>query len=89
MTAQTALGLSQQALWIAVKIAGPVIAAGLVVGVIVSVFQAATQIQEQTLLFVPKVLALLGALALLGGWMMTHLVEFARHLFMALPDLAR
>lgn len=89
MNSQTALGLAQQSLWIALKIAGPAIGAGMVVGVAVSVFQAATQIQEQSLLFVPKMLALLATLALLGGWMMTHLVEFTRHLLITLPDLVR
>jgi flagellar biosynthetic protein FliQ len=89
MSQEMALGLGQQSMWIALQIAAPVILAGLVVGLLVSIFQAATQIQEQSLLFVPKVLALVAALGLCGGWMMTRIIEFARALILSLPMFAR
>lgn len=89
MTTEAAVALGQQALWIAAQMAAPVILAGLVVGVVISVFQAATQIQEQSLLFVPKALALMAALGFCGGWMITRVVEFARALMLSLPHLVR
>jgi flagellar biosynthetic protein FliQ len=89
MSQEAVLGLGQQCMWLAAQIAAPMILTGLVVGVLVSVFQAATQIQEQSLVFVPKVVTLLLALSLCGGWMMTRLVDFTRTLFLSLPQLIR
>lgn len=76
-------------MWVVAQTAGPIVLAGLIVGVLVSIFQAATQIQEQSLVFVPKVVALMCALALCGGWIMTRVVDFTRGLILALPNLAR
>ena len=89
MSQEAALALGQQCIWLAAQIAAPVILAGMAVGVLVSVFQAATQIQEQSLVFVPKVVTLVGVLALCGGWMMTKMVDFTRTLFLSLPNLIR
>ena len=89
MSQEAALHLGQQGMLLAAQIATPLVLTGLIVGVLVSVFQAATQIQEQSLVFVPKVVSLLIALSLCGGWMMTRLVEFTRGLFMSLPHFAR
>jgi flagellar biosynthetic protein FliQ len=89
MSQETALGLGQQCMWVAAQIASPIILAGLIVGALVSVFQAATQIQEQSLVFVPKVVTLLAALSICGGWMMTRLVEFTRSLLLSLPHLVQ
>lgn len=75
----------QQCLWTATQVVMPVILAALVVGTVISVFQAATQIQEQSLSFVPKVGALLAALAMTGGWMMLRLVEYGRNTLIELP----
>jgi flagellar biosynthetic protein FliQ len=86
MSQDTALAYGQQAMWLIIQVAAPAVLAGLIVGVIISVFQAATSIQEQSLVFVPKVLALMGALALTGGWMMTRLVEFARVMLMSVAN---
>ncbi len=85
MSQEAALGLGQQCMWLAVQIATPVVLAGMLVGVLVSVFQAATQIQEQSLVYVPKVATLLTVLALCGGWMLTRMVDFTRTLFLSLP----
>jgi len=65
-----------------VMVAAPVLLVSIIVGLTVSIFQATTHIQEQTLTFVPKVLAIIGVLILLGPWMLTVLTEFMRELFM-------
>lgn len=66
----------------AVMVAAPILLVSIVVGLAVSIFQATTHIQEQTLTFVPKVLAILGVLILFGPWMLTVLTEFVQELFL-------
>jgi flagellar biosynthetic protein FliQ len=88
MSQETVMRFGQAALWTASQIAAPIIISGLVVGLLVSIFQAATQIQEQSLVFVPKVLALLAVLTVGGGWMLTRMVEFCRWVILQLPGLA-
>ncbi len=83
-----ALGLLNQALWNAMVIAGPVLLAALVVGVLISVLQVATQIQEMTLSYVPKMLVTAFVLIALGPWMLVRLTDFARSLYMLIPSLA-
>jgi len=75
------LGLLQDAITLIIQVSAPVLLIGLAVGLLVSVFQAMTQINEQTLSFVPKILAILGALVLFGDWMMTRLSDFTITLF--------
>jgi len=70
-------------------IAGPFLASALVVGLVVAILQASTSIQEQTLTFVPKLLAILAVLALAGGWMFSSLGEYTINLFKQIPDMAR
>ena len=65
----------------------PVLSVALVVGLIVAIFQATTSIQEQTLTFFPKFIAIFGVLALLGGWQFTHLKGFVINLFKMIPNL--
>jgi len=72
-----------------VIIAGPFLASALIVGLVVAILQASTSIQEQTLTFVPKLLAILGVLALLGGWMFNSLGEYTINLFRQIPDMVR
>ena len=67
----------------------PILLAALVVGLIVAIFQATTSIQEQTLTFVPKILTILGMLALLGGWMFSVLREYTVRLFDIIPQLVQ
>lgn len=76
MTPDVVVALGREAAGLAVALAGPVLLAALVAGVLVSVFQAATQIQELTLSFVPKLAAVLAVLLLLGHWMLARLVGF-------------
>ena len=80
-------GLLSQSLWLAFWIALPVLGALLVTALLMSVFQAATQILEPTLSFVPKVLVLVLVLALLGAWMSGSVVQFAREMLGGFPAL--
>lgn len=73
--------LFQAAAMTALKLAGPILVISLVVGVTVAVFQAATQINEQTLTYVPKLLAITLVLFIAGGWMMQVLIDFFRYIF--------
>ncbi|NLO93256.1 MAG: flagellar biosynthesis protein FliQ [Clostridiaceae bacterium] len=76
MLEQYLLDVARDTILTVLKIASPILLIGLVVGLLVSIFQATTQIQEQSLHFVPKILAMLIALLLLGSWMLTTLSEF-------------
>ncbi|OWZ84243.1 flagellar biosynthesis protein FliQ [Natranaerobius trueperi] len=81
MTEEFVLHLGREALVTVLLAAGPMLASALLVGLLVSIFQATTQIQEQTLAFVPKIVAVLTAIIFFGPWMYTLLTEFARDLF--------
>ena len=88
MTPQTVLTLAQQALWITALVAAPLLLTALVVGLVVSIFQAATQINEATLTFVPKLLAAVAVMGVAGPWMLTSLVEYLRSVLLSLPQAA-
>ncbi|WP_055108450.1 flagellar biosynthesis protein FliQ [Paenibacillus ihumii] len=70
------IGLAGQAVYTVLKVSAPMLVIGLAVGLIVSIFQATTQIQEQTLAFVPKIIAVLLALLFFGPWILTTMVDF-------------
>lgn len=89
MTQDFVVRLGMDAMWTGLKIAAPLLAVTLIVGLLISVFQAVTQINESTLSFVPKALAVLAALAFLGPWMLNTLVAYAATIFGALPSFAR
>ncbi|NLJ24110.1 MAG: flagellar biosynthesis protein FliQ [Firmicutes bacterium] len=80
MTELTIIQLAREALATVLLVAGPILALSLIVGLIVSIFQATTQIQEQTLAFVPKILTVLGATVVLGPWMLRVMIDFATRL---------
>lgn len=80
-------GLARDTLWLVIMLAAPVLLAGLVTAFAISLFQAATQILEPTLSFVPKLIVMLIVLAILGSWMGGQLVEFARTLLTDFPGL--
>lgn len=82
MDVGTVMDLAIRTMITAVMVAAPVLFASIIVGLAVSIFQATTHIQEQTLTFVPKVLAILGVLILFGPWMLTVLTEFIEELFL-------
>lgn len=70
-------------------LASPILFTALIVGLIVAIIQATTSIQEQTLTFVPKIIAILGMLSLLGGWMFTSLREYTQSIFELIPQMVR
>jgi flagellar biosynthetic protein FliQ len=80
-------GLARDALWLVMLLAAPVLLAGLATAFAISLFQAATQILEPTLSFVPKLIVMLLVLALLGSWMGGQLVEFTRTLLTDFPAM--
>ena len=86
MDAQQVFTFSQQALWVLLMVAAPILGVILVVGVLFSVLQAATQINEATLSFVPKILAAVATLAVAGPWMITQLVEYIQRMLQAIPS---
>ena len=81
-----AIELSKQALLVTLMVSAPLLAAGLVVGVLVSLLQAVTQIQEMTLTFIPKILAVSATLFLFLPWMLETLLRFTRLAFETLPQ---
>ena len=81
------LDLARRAIVLALQLSLPILILSLVIGVVVSLFQAVTQIQEQTLTFVPKLLALSLALVVLGPWMLHAIVGFTAGLFAGLPNV--
>ncbi len=87
MTPQTVLTLTQQAVWITARVSAPLLLTALVVGLVVSIFQAATQINEATLSFIPKLLAMFAALILAGPWMLAMLVDYVQRLFTSIPQM--
>ncbi|MFH1484630.1 MAG: flagellar biosynthesis protein FliQ [Chloroflexota bacterium] len=88
MTQGSVLDLANHSLFMAALLAAPMLGFGLIVGLIVSLFQAITQINEVTLTFVPKIIAVVVALILFGPWMLANLLSFTTALFSTLPKLA-
>ncbi|MCY0896887.1 MAG: flagellar biosynthesis protein FliQ [Alicyclobacillaceae bacterium] len=78
MNASFIVGLGAQVMWLVVKLVGPLLGFGLAVGLLVAVFQATTQIQEQSLAYIPKIAAVMVALLIIGPWMLTTMVDFTQ-----------
>lgn len=87
MNAQELAGVMQQTMWSTLLVAGPIVLSTLVVGLIISVVQAATQINEATLQFVPKLVILFAVLILVGPWMLQYLIDYIQRLFGNIPQL--
>ncbi len=87
MDQDTVINLSTQALALTLKIALPLLLVGLLIGLAVSVFQAVTQIQEQTLSFIPKILAMGATLVIAGPWMLGQVVSYTQELYSSIPTL--
>ncbi len=87
MDPQQLLGAGQQGLYLLLMVSAPLLLAVLAVGLVVSVFQAATQINEATLSFVPKVVAAVAVLAVAGPWMLTTLVEYLQRTLQMIPSV--
>lgn len=87
MNQDTVTQLAMQAITIALKVGGPFLIAGLIVGLLVSIFQAATSIQEMTLSFIPKIVVT-GAVIVVGGpWMLSQLLAYTQELWLSIPSL--
>ncbi|WP_053365318.1 flagellar biosynthesis protein FliQ [Bacillus sp. FJAT-27245] len=80
MTPDSIMGLAQSSIYLTLMILAPVLGVALIIGLAVSIFQAVTQIQEQTLAFTPKIVAVFVSLLFFGPWMLTHLVDFTRNI---------
>lgn len=87
MTPEMVMTIGQRALEITILLAAPLLLAALIIGLLVGVFQAATQINEMTLSFIPKLLAMAAVLAISGPWMLRTLVEYARGLIESIPGM--
>ena len=88
MTPESVMTMAHQAMYVALLLAAPLLLVALVVGLVVSLFQAATQINEATLSFIPKLFAIAVTLVLIGPWMLAKLLDYTRHMFTSIPTLA-
>ena len=87
MTQDSVTSLMVDMMAITIKVAMPMLLAALVVGLLISVFQAVTQIQEQTLAFIPKVVALVAVIAIFGPWMLGQLEAYTTALWASIPQM--
>ena len=87
MTSMEAINLVQNALTMVMILASPPLAVAMVVGLIISLFQAITQIQEMTLTFVPKIIAVIFTMMFLASWMVTKLIDYTHDLITSLPNI--
>ncbi len=87
MTPETIVTIGQQALLVLLMISAPMLLAALAVGLIISIFQAATQINEMTLSFIPKLVTVFLTMIVAGPWMMSTLIDYIRRLYTQIPSL--
>ena len=87
MTMSYILSFFQEAIILAAMLSLPPLILGLIVGLVIAVFQAVTQINEQTLVIVPKMIAIIGALLVFGNWMLAQLVDYTLKIFNSIPDI--
>ncbi|WP_425060870.1 Flagellar biosynthetic protein FliQ [Sporomusa carbonis] len=89
MSGDTAIQIGREALTMVMLVSAPMLGLGLIVGVLVSIFQATTQIQEQSLAFIPKIIAVFVAVLVFGPWMLSLVVDYTREIFINLPNMIR
>jgi len=87
MDQNTVINLASQAMTLALKLGGPMLLVGLVVGLVVSIFQAVTSIQEQTLTFIPKIVGIGLIIVVLGPWMLQQIISYTADLFNSIPTM--
>ena len=87
MTDQTVIDLGARAIWIAIQVSAPVLLAALITGLVVSVFQAATQINEQTLSFLPRLIVTLATIMMTGPWLVRQLTDLFERLMTDIPNI--
>lgn len=81
MTPETVISIAERGIITVLMICGPLLILALAVGLVVSIFQATTQIQEQTLAFIPKIVAVLVGVVFFGPWMLSHMLSYANEIF--------
>lgn len=89
MSQGTVMEIAQNAMMTMLYVSAPILILGLIVGLAVSIFQATTQIQEQSLQYVPKILVVVGSIMVFGSWMLTTLVEYTTNLYANMNNLIR
>ena len=87
MDQDTIVNLATQAMALALKVAGPMLLTGLVIGLVVSILQSVTQIQEQSLSYIPKIVGVAVLIVLLGPWMMDQVISYVQNLYTSIPQL--
>ena len=87
MTPESVMTMGRQAMEITLMVAAPMLLVALIIGLIVSIFQAATQINEATLSFIPKLVGIFVALIVAGPWMLSVMLDYMRNVFNSIPDL--
>lgn len=87
MSPELVMSMTYQAMKVALAMAGPLLLVTLIVGLVISVFQAATQINEMTLSFIPKIIAMVVALVLAGPWLISVMVDYMRQLITSIPNM--
>lgn len=81
MSSETVISIARQGIYTILMVSGPLLLIALVVGLIISIFQATTQIQEQTLAFVPKIIAVLVGIVIFGPWMLSRMLSYTTEIF--------
>jgi flagellar biosynthesis protein FliQ len=81
MSSESVIAIAERGIYTVLIVCGPLLLIALVVGLIISIFQATTQIQEQTLAFVPKIIAVLVGIVIFGPWMLSHMLSYAKEIF--------
>lgn len=89
MTPETVINIGRQAMETTLLVCAPILGIGLIVGVAVSLFQAVTQIQEMTLAFIPKILAVMISILIFFPWMLNVMLTFTANIFMGIPDIVK
>lgn len=87
MTPESVMTMGRQAIEITLMLAAPMLLVALIIGLLISIFQAATQINEQTLSFIPKLVGVFVALVIAGPWMLTIILDYMRQMFQSIPSL--
>ncbi|OEG00415.1 EscS/YscS/HrcS family type III secretion system export apparatus protein [Vulcanibacillus modesticaldus] len=87
MSQNFVLSILEQAIYTILIVSAPILGLGLLVGLLVSIFQATTQIQEQTLAFIPKIIVVLLAIIIFGPWMLSYLIDFTESIFSQISSL--
>lgn len=87
MSPEQVINMGSEAMQTTLLVAAPILATALIIGLVVSIFQAATQINEQTLSFIPKLIGVMAAMLLAGHWMLMTLVDYMHRIFTTIPQM--